>query len=98
MMPGRLGDSPVIGSGLYAGPHGAVSATGIGEEIMKSVLSKYVYDLMAADHSPQNAAERGLALFPRDVCIGMICVSDRGWGEACDAHMAYYASSTRRTL
>ncbi len=98
MMPGRVGDSPILGSGLYAGPYGAVSATGIGEEIMKRVLSKHVYELMAAGHAPQKAAERGLALFPRDVSIGLICVSERGWGESCDAHMAYYASSTRRTL
>lgn len=98
MMPGRVGDSPIIGAGLYAGPHGAVSATGIGEEIMKRVLSKHVYDLMTAGHSPQRAAERGLALFPRDVSIGVICVNEKGWGEACDARMAYSASSTRRTL
>ncbi|MEK6987507.1 MAG: isoaspartyl peptidase/L-asparaginase [Candidatus Thermoplasmatota archaeon] len=98
MMPGRVGDSPIIGAGLYAGPHGAVSATGIGEEIMKRVLSKHVYDLMTAGHSPQRVAERGLALFPRDVSIGVICVSEKGWGEACDARMAYHASSTRRTL
>ncbi len=98
MMPGRVGDTPILGSGLYAGPHGAVSATGIGEEIMKRVLSKRVYDLMADGNSPQKAAERGLALFPRDVSIGIICVNERGWGEACDARMAYYASSSRRTL
>ncbi len=98
MMPGRVGDTPILGSGLYAGPHGAVSATGIGEEIMKRVLSKRVYDLMADGNPPQKAAERGLALFPRDVSIGIICVNERGWGEACDAQMAYYASSPRRTL
>ncbi len=98
MMPGRVGDSPLVGAGLYAGPHGAVSATGIGEEIIKRVLAKHVYDLMASGHAPQKAAERGLALFPRDVSIGVICVSERGWGESCDAHMEYYASSARRTL
>jgi len=98
MMPGRVGDSPILGSGLYAGPYGAVSATGIGEEIMKRVLSKHVYDLMAGGHSPQKAAERGFAAFPRDISIGLICVSERGWGEACDGPMAYYASSARRTL
>ena len=98
MLPGRVGDSPIIGSGIYAGPHGAVCATGIGEEIMKRVLSKYVYDQMAAGRSPQAAADRGLALFPRDVSAGLIVVGKRGWGEACDQDMAFYASAEGRTL
>lgn len=98
MLPGRVGDSPILGSGIYAGPHGAVCATGIGEEIMKRVLSKYVYDQMAAGRSPQVAADRGVALFPRDVSVGVIVVGRRGWGEACDADMAYFASARRRTL
>ena len=98
MLPGRVGDSAILGSGIYAGPHGAVCATGIGEEIMKRVLSKYVYDQVAAGRSPQAAADRGVALFPRDVSVGVIVVGRRGWGEACDADMAYFASARGRTL
>ena len=98
MLPGRVGDSPIIGSGLYAGPHGAVCSTGIGEEIMKRVLAKYVYDQMALGRSPQKAAERGLALFPRDVSVGVIAVGKRGAGEACDREMAYFVSAPGRTL
>ena len=98
MLPGRVGDSPILGSGIYAGPYGAVCATGIGEEIMKRVFSKYVYDQMALGRSPQKAAERGVALFPRDVSVGVIVVGLRGWGEACDADMAYFASAEGRTL
>lgn len=98
MLPGRVGDSPILGSGLYAGPHGAVCATGIGEEIMKRVLSKYVYDQMASGRSPQTAVDRGLLLFPRDVSVGIIAVGRRGAGEACDRDMAYYSSAEGRTL
>ncbi len=43
MMRGRVGDSPVIGSGIYCGPRGAVVATGIGEEIAKNILCYRVY-------------------------------------------------------
>lgn len=43
MMRGRVGDSPVIGSGIYCGPKGAVVATGIGEEIAKNILCYRVY-------------------------------------------------------
>ena len=98
MMPGRVGDTPIIGSGVYAGPQGAVSVTGIGEEIMKRVLAKFVYDRIADGLHPQIAADRGLALFPRDVSVGVIAVADPGWGKACDARMAFHASSPRRTL
>ncbi len=98
MLPGRVGDSPVLGSGIYAGPAGAVCATGIGEEIMKRVLSKYVYDWMARGRSPQKAAELGIGLFPRGVSVGLIVVGKLGWGEACDKDMAFFASAARRTL
>ncbi len=98
MLPGRVGDSPIVGAGLYAGPRGAVSVTGIGEEIIKRVLSKFVYDRIAAGSSPQNAANRGLALFPKDVPIGIIAVGRRGWGEASNRPMAFAASASRRTL
>jgi L-asparaginase/beta-aspartyl-peptidase (threonine type) len=98
MLPGRVGDSPILGAGLYAGPHGAVCATGIGEEIMKRVLAKFVYDRMAAGHSPQEAAKRGLSLFPRGISVGLIVVGRRGWGEACDRDMAFFASARERTL
>jgi beta-aspartyl-peptidase (threonine type) len=98
MLPGRVGDSPILGSGIYAGPAGAVCATGIGEEIMKRVLSKYVYDQVAAGRSPQKAADLGVALFPHGISVGLIVVGKRGWGEACDQDMAYFASASRRTL
>ncbi len=98
MLPGRVGDSPILGSGLYAGPHGAVCATGVGEEIMRRVASKFVYDQMASGHSPQRAAARALALFPRDVSFGVIAVGKRGAGEACDRDMAYFTSARGRTL
>src|SRR6185295_9463188 len=33
MLRGRVGDSPLMGCGVYAGPYGAGAATGVGEEI-----------------------------------------------------------------
>ena len=98
MLPGRVGDSPIVGAGLYAGPRGAVSVTGIGEEIIKQVLSKFVYDRIADGLSPQTAADRGLALFPAHVPIGIIAVTSRGWGESCNRDMAFFASAARRTF
>ena len=46
-LPGRVGDSPLIGCGCYADSEaGAASATGYGEAIMKIVMSKYAVDLL----------------------------------------------------
>lgn len=57
-MPGRVGDSPIIGCGAYADDRlGAASATGRGEDIMKVILSKSACDLMASGVAPQQAAE-----------------------------------------
>lgn len=98
MWPGRVGDSPIVGAGLYAGPLGAVSVTGIGEEIMKQVLSKFVYDRLADGMSAQQASDRGLALFPKDVPVGIVAVDARESGEASNRPMPFFASDGCRTL
>jgi L-asparaginase / beta-aspartyl-peptidase len=98
MLPGRVGDSPIIGAGLYAGPKGAVTVTGIGEEIIRVTLSKFVYDRIADGISPQTAADRGLKLFRQDVPIGIIAVSSRGWGAASNRSMPFFVSTKRRTF
>ena len=55
---GRLGDSPVIGSGYYADSKiGAAAATGVGEDIMKGVLSFRAVMYMQNGMSPMEAAE-----------------------------------------
>ncbi len=61
--PGRVGDSPIIGSGTYAlNSVGGASTTGWGESIMKVVLSKSVVDgIELLDMSPSAAAERGIS-------------------------------------
>ncbi|MBI2266974.1 MAG: isoaspartyl peptidase/L-asparaginase [Armatimonadetes bacterium] len=87
MLLGRIGDSPLLGCGFYAGPKGAVASTGIGEEIIKTLLSKVVYDHMASGIHPQAACERGVALFPKEITIGVIAVSRDGFGRAYNRTM-----------
>ncbi|MCC7477589.1 isoaspartyl peptidase/L-asparaginase [bacterium] len=60
-MPGRVGDSPIIGAGSYAGPAGAVTATGHGEAAMRVLLAKFVYDRMAEGQDALSAARAGVA-------------------------------------
>lgn len=47
-LPGRVGDSAVIGAGTYASPFGAASATGHGEPIIQHVFSKVTVDALAS--------------------------------------------------
>ena len=57
-LPGRVGDSPLIGSGLYAdNDAGAAAATGRGEEIVRTCGSFAVVEHMRQGKSPQEACE-----------------------------------------
>lgn len=82
MLYGRVGDTPLIGSGLYAGPDGAVATTGEGEEIMRVVLAKQVYDWIGTGMPVQEAAEKGVAIIPEGYVVGVIAVSQNGEGVA----------------
>ena len=56
-LPGRVGDSPLIGCGCYAdSAAGGVSCTGYGEAIMKIVMAKAACDLLAASPMSQHDA------------------------------------------
>lgn len=60
-VPGRVGDSPIIGSGLYVdNAVGAAAATGNGDEIMKVCLSFRVVSLMEQGMAPQSACEEAI--------------------------------------
>lgn len=88
MLRGRVGDSPLMGCGVYAGPHGAVAATGVGEEIVRRFLSKTVYDWLAEGIAPARAAQRAIALFPDVVEIGLLVVGRQGQAIASNRDMA----------
>jgi isoaspartyl peptidase/L-asparaginase-like protein (Ntn-hydrolase superfamily) len=57
-LPGRVGDSPLIGSGLYVdNTAGAAGATGVGEEIIRIGGSLLIVEAMRGGKSPQEACE-----------------------------------------
>jgi L-asparaginase / beta-aspartyl-peptidase len=65
-LPGRIGDSAIVGAGLYAdGGAGAASATGIGEDIIRVALSKNVCDLMRIGADAQTACDTAISLLTR---------------------------------
>lgn len=60
-MAGRVGDSPIIGSGLFVDNEiGAAVATGMGEEVVKTVGSFLIVELMRQGKSPQEACEEAI--------------------------------------
>ncbi|MBI2931382.1 MAG: isoaspartyl peptidase/L-asparaginase [Planctomycetes bacterium] len=89
MLRGRVGDSPLVGCGFYAGPAAAVAATGIGEEIIRRMLCRQVHDWIAQGEGIARACERGIAQFPQEVPVGMIGISRSGSACAANREMAW---------
>lgn len=60
-LPGRVGDSPIIGAGLYVDNEiGAATATGMGELMMKTVGCHLVVEFMRQGASPQQACQQAV--------------------------------------
>ena len=79
--PGRVGDTPIIGCGLYADNEmGAAVCTGMGEQIMKTVLAKTTVDQIVLLGDATTAAKVAIGYFQRRIGGqgGVICLSPRG--------------------
>ena len=60
-MHGRVGDSPIIGAGLYVDNDvGAATASGVGEEMMRNAASFLVVELMRQGRSPMDACREAI--------------------------------------
>lgn len=81
-MQGRVGDVPIFGAGGYAdNRYGGASSTGVGENIMRHLLSKAVVDLIAAGAAPLDAAVQAVnavASSIPDPEVGVITVDASG--------------------
>ncbi len=84
-LPGRVGDSPIIGAGLYVDNEvGAASATGVGEAVIRAVGSFLVVELMRQGNTPQDACrmatERIIEKNPqwKELQVGFIAIDKRG--------------------
>ncbi|MCW6026531.1 N(4)-(beta-N-acetylglucosaminyl)-L-asparaginase [Stenotrophomonas sp. SRS1] len=61
-MHGRVGDSPIIGAGLYVDNEvGAATASGVGEEMIRNAASFLVVELMRQGRSPADACREAIA-------------------------------------
>lgn len=89
---GRVGDSPISGSGFYAdSKKGAASATGLGEDLMKGCISYEIVRLMGEGMHPQEACETAVERLDRELKerrgeagdLSLIAMNPRGeWGAA----------------
>ncbi|HYC28630.1 MAG TPA: N(4)-(beta-N-acetylglucosaminyl)-L-asparaginase, partial [Chitinophagaceae bacterium] len=85
-MHGRVGDSPVIGAGLYVDNEvGAATATGVGEEVVRICGSHTVVELMRQGMSPQDACKKAVERMIRlrkekskGLQVGFIALNKKG--------------------
>ncbi|QKJ63395.1 isoaspartyl peptidase/L-asparaginase family protein [Flavobacterium sp. M31R6] len=94
-MHGRLGDSPIIGAGLYVDNEiGAATATGHGEEVIRIAGCHLVVELMRQGRSPQKACEEAVLRVVKlmknrnknlkDIQVGFIALNKKGeYGSYC---------------
>ena len=81
MLPGRVGDTPLIGCGVYAdNESGAISMTGLGEGIIRIAVAKEISSLLESGVSPLVSANRLLRKLVRriDGAAGVLVVSADG--------------------
>jgi isoaspartyl peptidase/L-asparaginase-like protein (Ntn-hydrolase superfamily) len=95
-MHGRVGDSPVIGAGLYVDDEvGAATATGLGELVMKTLGAFLLVELMRNGYTPQEACEEGIRRIARKIPryeeyqIGYLAVNRAGETGAYAIHEGF---------
>jgi N4-(beta-N-acetylglucosaminyl)-L-asparaginase len=85
-MRGRVGDSPIIGAGLYVDNNvGAATSTGVGEEVIRNAGSFLVVELMRQGRSPTEACREAVnrilqrkAVRAEDFQVGFLALSKSG--------------------
>ncbi|MDA9344967.1 N(4)-(beta-N-acetylglucosaminyl)-L-asparaginase [Flavobacteriales bacterium] len=81
---GRVGDSPVIGAGMFVDNEvGGCCATGVGEAVLKTLGSFLIVELMRQGSTPQEACEEGIARIVKnqnykDMQIGYLAINKEG--------------------
>lgn len=104
--PGRLGDSPVCGSGFYVDSFvGGASATGLGEDVMKGCVSYEIVRLMKEGMHPQQACEKAVHDFDLELKrrrgkagdMSLIAMNNKGeWGCATNIEGFSFVVATEK--
>jgi N4-(beta-N-acetylglucosaminyl)-L-asparaginase len=95
-MHGRVGDSPIIGAGLFVDNEvGGACATGLGEAVIRTVGSHLVVELMRQGHSPQKACQLAVERIVkrqkdyRDLQVGYLAMNKQGEVGAYSIHSGF---------
>jgi N4-(beta-N-acetylglucosaminyl)-L-asparaginase len=83
---GRVGDSPIIGAGLYVDNEvGAATSTGVGEEVIRIVGSHLVVEMMRQGRSPEDACREAVMRIvsrnpkaAKEVQVGFLALNKKG--------------------
>ncbi|MEM9885182.1 MAG: N(4)-(beta-N-acetylglucosaminyl)-L-asparaginase [Bacteroidota bacterium] len=101
-LAGRVGDSPIIGAGLFVDNEvGAATATGVGEEVLKTVGSFLVVELMRQGKSPQEACEEAVKRIAKrqktkdkELQIGYLAINKAGETGAYSLQKGFVYATT----
>ncbi len=85
-MHGRVGDSPIIGAGLYVDNEvGGATSTGVGEEVIRNVGSFLVVELMRQGYSPEDACKEAVNRIikkkpekAKEIQVGFLALNKKG--------------------
>ena len=94
-MHGRVGDSPIIGAGMFVDNEvGGGCATGVGEAVMKTLGSFLIVELMRQGATPQQACEEGIARIVKnqnykEMQIGYLAINKKGEHGAYAVHKGF---------
>jgi N4-(beta-N-acetylglucosaminyl)-L-asparaginase len=83
---GRVGDSPIIGAGLYVDNEvGGATSTGVGEEVIRNVGSFLVVELMRRGYSPEEACKEAVNRIikrkpetAKKIQVGFLAINKKG--------------------
>lgn len=83
---GRVGDSPIIGAGLYVDNEvGGATSTGVGEEVIRNVGSFLVVELMRQGYSPEDACKEAVnriikkkPAIAKEIQVGFLAINKKG--------------------
>jgi N4-(beta-N-acetylglucosaminyl)-L-asparaginase len=83
---GRVGDSPIIGAGLYVDNEvGGATSTGVGEEVIRNVGSFLVVELMRQGYSPEDACKETVKRIikkkpetAKNIQVGFLAINKKG--------------------
>jgi N4-(beta-N-acetylglucosaminyl)-L-asparaginase len=100
-LPGRVGDSPILGSGLYVDDEaGAAGATGVGENVMRYCATYQIVEFMRQGLHPVEACQRTIDRIVRaeppgrELAINFVALDKKGRFGAAGTDTKFFYSVT----